>query len=397
MRAIHKTKISDFYQVDPIPKASFIQVNKLLRTGKLFRYIGNKPADSETSLLEKEIAKYLGVKYALALNSCSSAIFLSLMCCGIKPGDKVLIPAFTFTAVPSTVIHAGGIPILVGCNERYCIDINDLQKKISSETKILVLSHMRGNTSDLDSISWICKKNNIILIEDAAHSLGALWNGKPVGTYGKAGCYSFQSYKIINAGEGGLLITNDEEFIVKAIYLSGTYDKLYEQHFVQSKFFKKYHNVLPCFSMRMNNVSAAIIRPQIKEVEKKVAIYNKNYKYLAKALSVSKFINIPKMDPRERPAHDSIQFNIKGFSLKIAEKFMTIVRKKGVSLYVFGVDKDNVRVFWNWKYLRRIPELRKTREILQFTCDVRLPYFFKNAHLNYIAKVILRTLKDLTD
>jgi len=96
--------------------------------------------------------------------------------------------------------------------------------------------------------------------------LGVLWNGKPVGTYGKVGCYSFQSYKIINAGEGGILVTNDDEVIVKAIYMSGAYEKMYEKHFVKSRLFEKYQNTLPAFNLRMDNISAAIIRPQIPEI-----------------------------------------------------------------------------------------------------------------------------------
>ncbi|MDP2789025.1 MAG: aminotransferase class I/II-fold pyridoxal phosphate-dependent enzyme [bacterium] len=390
-----KVKITDFHQPDPIPKEVFAKVNKILKSANLFRYIGDKPDNSETALLEKDFAEYLGVKYVLALNSCSSAMFLSLICCGVKPGDKVLVPAFTFTAVPSAIVHAGAIPVLVECNERYCINVEDLKKKISPETKTLLLSHMRGHTSDMDSIIKLCKENNITLIEDSAHSLGVLWNGKPVGTYGKAGCYSFQTYKIINAGEGGILVTNDDEVIVKAIYLSGAYEKMYEKHFVKSSFFEKYQNTLPAFNLRMDNISAAIIRPQIKEIDKKVVIYNKNYRYLTGVLSTSKHINIPGIDPRERMAPDSIQFNLKDLNIKQAKIFMDKVREKGISLYVFGVHENNARVFWNWKYLKNIPSLEKTRSMLEFACDMRLPIFFRKSQLDYIANVILATLDEI--
>jgi dTDP-4-amino-4,6-dideoxygalactose transaminase len=397
MKTVKKLKISDFHQADPIPRAVFVKVNQILKNANLFRYIGNKPGDSETALLERDFTKYLGVKYALALNSCSSAIFLSLICCGVKPGDKVLVPAFTFTAVPSAIIHAGAVPVLVECDKRYCIDIEDLKKKISIETRVLLLSHMRGHTSDMDRIVKLCEEKNIILIEDAAHSLGVLWNRKPVGTFGKIGCYSFQSYKIINAGEGGLLVTNDEALIVKAIYLSGAYEKMYEKHFIKSKFFNQYKNLFPAFNLRMNNVSSAIIRPQIKEIERKVAIYNKNYRYLADMLSVSENILIPEADSRERMAPDSIQFNLDGLTREQAVKFMEMIRKWGVSLYVFGVHEDNARVFWNWKYLKNVASLEKTKNILEFTCDMRLPVFFQKPHLNYIANVILSVLNEVKE
>lgn len=395
MKKIQKLKLSDFHRADPIPKEVSKNVNVILRNANLFRYIGDKPNDSETALLEKDFAKYLGVKYALALNSCSSAMFLSLICCGVKPGDKVLVPAFTFTAVPSAIIHAGAVPVLVECNEKYCIDIEDLERKISPRTKVLLLSHMRGHTSDMDRIVELCKNNNVILIEDAAHSLGVLWNKKPVGTYGKVGCYSFQSYKIINAGEGGLLVTNDEELIVKAIYLSGAYEKMHEKHFVKSDFFRKYQNIFPAFNLRMNNISAAIIRPQIKEINKKVAIYNKNYKYLVGALSSSRYISVPEVNPRERMAPDSIQFNLMNLSVKCVKTFMDKVRKRGISLYVFGTHENSARVFWNWKYLKKIPSLKETRNMLEFACDMRLPVFFRKPHLNYIANVIIATLNEM--
>lgn len=388
-------KIADFHKADTLPKEVFVRVNRILKKSNLFRYIGEKPEDSEVALLERDFAKYLGVKYTLAVNSCSSAMFLSLICCGVKQGDKILVPAFTFTAVPSAIIHTGAVPILVECNERYCIDVEDLEKKITPQTKFLLLSHMRGHTSDMDKVIEICKKNSVTIIEDAAHSLGVLWNKKPVGTYGKVGCYSFQSYKIINAGEGGLFVTNDEELIVKAIFLSGAYEKMYKKHFVQSNLFEKYQNTLPAFNLRMNNISAAIIRPQIKEIKKKVKVYNKNYVYLVKLLSNSKYLNIPKMDSRERMAPDSIQFNLVDFNDKQIKVFMDKVRKKGISLYAFGAHKDNARTFWNWKYIKKIPVLEKTRTILESACDMRLPVFFKKQHLDYIADVINSTLDEI--
>lgn len=390
-----KVNISDFQQADSIPEESIRRAVKILRKGNLFRYIGDGPQDSEVALLERDFTKYLGVEYALALNSCSSAMFIALICCGVKPRDKVLVPAFTFTAVPSAVIHAGAIPVLVECDERYCIDIEDLASKISSETGVLLLSHMRGHVADMDRVIKLCNEKKITLIEDAAHGLGALWSGRPVGTLGKVGCYSFQSHKIINAGEGGLLVTDDEDVIVKAIYLSGAFEKSYERHFLQSELFGKYKNIFPIFNLRMHNVSAAIIRPQIKAIEKKVAIYNRNYKYLVGKLSVSHNIQIPHADLRERRAPDSIQFNLKGLTLDKVRKFMDKVRERGISLYAFGIHPDNVRVFWNWKYIKGTPPLPKTKDVLMFACDMRLPVSFSRFHLDYIAHVILLTLSEI--
>src|SRR3989338_6825692 len=120
-----KLRVSDFERLDPVPDEVITKLKKILKSADLFRYQGMVPQDSETSVLERDFAKYVGTKYALAVNSCSSAIFLSLLCAGIKRGDKVLMPAFTFTAVPSSIIHAGGVPVLVEINEDYCVDLED--------------------------------------------------------------------------------------------------------------------------------------------------------------------------------------------------------------------------------------------------------------------------------
>ncbi len=389
-------KLSDFERLDPVPGVALATLKRILSSANLFRYMGTTPGDSEASLLERDFAKYVGTKYALAINSCSSAIFLSLLGAGIKPGDKVLMPGFTFTAVPSSIVHAGGVPVLLECNEDYCVDIEDLKKKAETAgAKFFVLSHMRGHTSNIDEIMKVCGQRGITIIEDAAHSLGVLWGGKHVGTFGKTGCYSFQSFKIINAGEGGMLVTNDEELIVKAIFYSGAFDRVWSHHFVQSKFFEQYQNKLPIYNMRMSNASAAIVRPQIKLIKQKVKIYQRNYSYLLKILSTSPHIHIPRRDPKEYISPDSIQFGLKGVNRDQAKSFMEKVRPRGLSINVLGVHQDNARVFWNWKFLNQTPQLPMTREILMRTCDMRLPVFLESKHLDYIGHTIVQVLDEI--
>lgn len=387
--------LADFERLDPVPPAALATLKKILGSANLFRYMGTVPGDSEASLLERDFAKYVGTKYALAVNSCSSAIFLSLLCAGIKPGDKVLMPAFTFTAVPSSIVHAGGIPVLLECNEDYCVDLEDFEKKAKAGAKFFVLSHMRGHTSNIDEIMKVCDQHGITVIEDAAHSLGVLWGGKPVGTFGKTGCYSFQSFKIINAGEGGMLVTNDEELLVKAIFYSGAFDRVWSHHFVESRFFEEYQNKLPIYNMRMSNASAAIVRSQIKLIKKKVKIYQRNYRYLLKSLSASPHIHIPRRDPKEHISPDSIQFGLKGVDSEQAKNFMEKVRSRGLSINVLGVHRDNARVFWNWKFLGEIPHLPMTKEILLRTCDMRLPVFFQKKHLDYVGQTIVKVLDEV--
>ncbi|MGA9602952.1 MAG: aminotransferase class I/II-fold pyridoxal phosphate-dependent enzyme, partial [Methyloceanibacter sp.] len=143
-----------------------------MRTGKLFRYSDSQPEDSEVAWLEHDFAEYLGSRHALAVNSCSVAIELALIACGVEPGSKVLVPGFTFTAVPSAIVMLHAIPVFVECTEDYRLDIDDLRRKITSETRVLLLSHMRGHISDMDAITELCTAHGVTLIEDAAHALG---------------------------------------------------------------------------------------------------------------------------------------------------------------------------------------------------------------------------------
>lgn len=393
-----KINTADFHRPDPVPEEAIKRAESIMRSGEMFRYSG-KPESSEILLLEKEFAKYIGAKYALGLNSCSSAIFLALIACGVKKGDKILMPAFTFTAVPSAIIHMESEIIPVECNNNYRVDIEDFKiKAAQSGAKVFLLSYMRGQTSDLDEIQKICKANKITIIEDAAHALGNRWRGKKLGKFGRVSCFSFQSNKIINSGEGGMLVTDDPEIIAKAVYLSGAYEKLPEKHFLDpqtKKYFNKYQDKFALYNMRATNLMGAIVRPQLRIVEAKAKVYRAHYDYLVKKLSESKFISVPDVDPRETRVPDSIQFRLNGFSAKEINLFGEYAKKAGVPISAFGADKNNARSFWNWKYANKFPELPITRKSLMNACDMRLQHPLTEAHLDYLAEVILGAVESI--
>ena len=177
------------YDAEPIPEAARAEIDRLLQSGDLFRYTA--PSDAPVALLEREFADLMGVKYALAVSSCSAAIFLCLRALDLAPGARVLLPAFTFAAVPSAVVHAFCQPVLVEVGENYRIDMADFEAKIDDGIEAVIISHMRGHTSDMDAIMALCDARGIPVIEDAAHSLGTLWHGRKIGTLGKMGCFSF--------------------------------------------------------------------------------------------------------------------------------------------------------------------------------------------------------------
>ncbi|MDT8329396.1 MAG: aminotransferase class I/II-fold pyridoxal phosphate-dependent enzyme, partial [Roseovarius sp.] len=158
------TRMPNVHAADPIPEAARAEIDRLLSSGDLFRYTA--PQDAPVALLEREFAEAMGVRYALAVSSCSAALFLSLKALGLPRGAKVLIPGFTFAAVPSSVIHADCVPVLCEVGEDYRIDVADFEARLDGVDAVLV-SHMRGHTSDMDAIMSLAEARGLPVIEDA--------------------------------------------------------------------------------------------------------------------------------------------------------------------------------------------------------------------------------------
>jgi dTDP-4-amino-4,6-dideoxygalactose transaminase len=370
-------------------------VVETLKNNRLFRYDCEKPEESPTARLEKRFAEIIGVKYCVAMNSCSSALFTSLVATGVKPGDKVLIPAFTFIAVPSAIVHAGGKPILVEVTDEYVIDPYDLEKKITPDTKHLLLSYMRGRVPDLDAIREICTKHDITIIEDSAHSLGVQWDGELTGRFGKTAAFSAQSYKMIDGGEGGLLVTNDKEVAFKAMLYAGCYERNWAKHFGiddDAEYVDSMVNQLPAYNFRMSNLSAAALLPQIEQLDARVERYNSNYERLVKILAHSDYIRVPGFHPKTRPAADSIQFYLRDLSLEQIKEFQDKVSEQGVKLSIFGLAGKNARCFWHWTFFEK-QDCPKTRELLKRTADMRLRLHLEEADIDHMGKVIVDTLE----
>ena len=395
MNRIQKITPEDFLRGEPVPSEGIRRGTAIMEGGPLFRYSHSNPQDSEVSLLERDFARFMGTNFALAGNSCSSMIVLALRTADVGIGTKVLVPSFTFTAVPSAIVNIGAIPLVVECNSDYRVDIDDLEKKITPDTKVFLLSHMRGNTSDMDAIMDICGRNGIAVVEDAAHGRGCKWKRKLVGSFGSAACFSFQSNKIVNAGEGGMLTTDDPKVMAQAVILSGAYERLHEKHFWGKELenlFVQYRKLLPLYNMRMTEYTAALIRPQLHLINERSRIFRDNYTYLTSKLAVSETIQLPFQDKRELRAPDSIQFRLKGFSRDQMTRFMETVRANGLPLSAFGADKDNARVPWNWQYIGNAPEVPMTRVNLANVCDMRLPSTLTKAHLDFVAETVLAAI-----
>ena len=382
-----QTLAPNVYDAEPIPDAARAEIDRLLLSGDLFRYTASEA--SPVALLEAEFATLIGSRYALAVSSCSAALFLSLKALDLPRGARVLIPAFTFAAVPSAVLHADLVPVLVEVGANYRVDIADFAAKLDGADAVLI-SHMRGHTSDMDAILSLCAARDIPVVEDAAHSLGTLWHGKKIGTIGKIGCFSFQSYKLVNAGEGGMLVTDDPELAARAVIMSGAYEHNWKKHPGLQNSYMLWQNQLPLYNMRMQNLSAAVIRPQLPEVAGRVAKGRAGHDRVADRLNESPWLDVPPALAPEERAPDSIQFNLTGaWTDAEARAFQIEAKRRGVTVQVFGLSEDNARAFWNWKFLGEVPELPQTRAMLMRACDVRLPTRLTEAELDFIAGALV--------
>ncbi|QFT73429.1 DegT/DnrJ/EryC1/StrS aminotransferase family protein [Ruegeria sp. THAF33] len=389
------------HDAEPIPAAAKDAIEALMQSGDLFRYTA--PQDAPVALLEAEFAELLGTKYALAVSSCSAALFLSLKALGLPRDARVLIPGFTFAAVPSSVVHADCIPVLCEVGENYRIDMADFEAKLDN-VQAVIISHMRGHTSDMDAIMALCDTRNIPVIEDAAHSLGTTWHGRNIGTIGKVGCFSFQSYKMINAGEGGILITNDADLVARAVIMSGAYEHNWKKHKGPQgdnspeleEAFARWQNKLPLYNLRLSNLSAAVIRPQLPELARRVRDGLANHDYVAGRLNTSSHIEVPAPLPPEQRAPDSIQFNLVGMQEHEIRAFAAASEARGVKVQVFGLSEDNARAFWNWQFLPETFDLPKTRDMLMKACDVRLPVRLTREELDVIADILLASVGEVT-
>jgi dTDP-4-amino-4,6-dideoxygalactose transaminase len=248
----------------------------------------------------------------------------------------------------------------------------------------------------MDVLQQLAARHGIPLIEDAAHSLGTLWNGRRIGTLGAVGCFSFQSYKLVNGGEGGILITDDAQIAARAVIMSGAYEHNWKKHDTDAALVEalaRWQNRLPLYNTRMSNLSAAVIRPQLPQVPARVAAGRRNHDHLAARLDDTPFFSVPAPLPGEARAPDSIQFNLIGMGEAEVAAFVARAREGGVNVQVFGQSTDNARAFWNWGFLppesgATVEALPKTAAMLRRACDVRLPVRLTVTELDGIAEVL---------
>jgi dTDP-4-amino-4,6-dideoxygalactose transaminase len=382
----------DLTEPEPIPEAGIARAVELMRSGRLFRY-GEMGADQlDVSLLEQEFAAFVGRRFCVAVNSGGGAIFLALKVLGVEPGDPVLVNGFTLAPVPGAILHACAKPVIVEIDRDYCIDPEDFRRKAqASGAKVLLLSHMRGHVADMDAVMAVADDLGLNVIEDCAHAMCASWKGKAIGNFGVAAAYSAQTYKHLNAGEGGFLVVDDAEMAARAILHSGSY-MLHGQHLSSPgpEALAAVSRDTPNFSMRMTALAAAMLRPQLAELPRRVERWNAIHDRIAAGLARSQHVKVPARDGGQVFSATSVQFSAVGLDAAEMPAFLNAAKERGVPIKWFGAAEQAgfTSAPRHWRYAGAQGPLAQTHAVLATLCDIRTPVTLTDDECDLIAEVV---------
>jgi len=222
---------------------------------------------------EAQMKNYLKTKHVVSVNSGTAALHAALLAAGIKQGDEVLIPSFTFVATANAVVAAGGRPVFVDIKkDDYTIDVSDIKAKISKKSKVVIPVHLYGHPSDMDEIVELAKKHALDVVEDACQSLGSTYKKKQTGTFGAMGCFSMYASKVLTAGEGGAVATNSDELADKL--------KMIRNHGMV----EGYDTRVLGLNLRLPELSAAVAKVQMQKLDKMLQLRRRNAELLSKLL-----------------------------------------------------------------------------------------------------------------
>ena len=379
----------NFTQQEPIPEAAVEAALKVLNHGRLHRYNLTEGEAGEVALLEREFRDFTGAKYALAVTSGGYALATALRAHGVAAGDKVLTNAFTLAPVPGAIASLGARPVFVETTEALTIDLNHLAEMAeASGAKTLMLSHMRGHQPDMDAVMALAAEKGLTVIEDCAHTMGGSCGGVASGRHGASACYSTQTYKHINSGEGGFLITDDPEIAAKATLLSGSY-MLYDRHGAapDPEVFEPFRDITPNISGRMDNLRAAILRPQLADLPAQVARWAALHDAMEEGLGNLSGLRLIDRDPGLTRVGSSFQFRLP--EVEDIPDFVARCAARGVELKWFGAPRAAgfTSTYRNWGYADP-PVLPQTDRVMAGLLDMRLPLTFSVEDCRVIARII---------
>lgn len=306
-------------------KAEEDEVLDVLRGGWLFRYGDEKdPAfKRKVKNLEEMVEKDFGTKHALAVSSGTAALITALSALDIGPGDEVIVPGYTFIASISSIIIARAVPVLAEVDESLTLDPADVERKITPRTKAIMAVHMLGNPCDLDKLAAIAEKHKIILIEDSAQSFGGKWKGRRLGTIGRIGIYSFNIFKTINAGDGGMVVTDDDDLYFRAF---GYHD---QGHFPSRSSAEIGNRSIIGQNYRMNELTGAVLIAQFRKLDQIISTLARVKREFRKRLEGTPGLSFRRInDPGECNTLCVVYLPSREVAEKVAAKVGTVTMNK---------------------------------------------------------------------
>jgi len=258
-------------------------IKEVLQSGNWWRNAG-----TQVKMFESEFAEFQGCKGGITVANGTQALEIALKALEIGEGDEVIVPDFTFYSTVSAVLAVKAVPVMVDVLEdTFCIAPEQIKKAITNKTKAVIPVHMAGNIADMDAINAIAKKYNLWVIEDSAHAHGAFWKGKGAGSLGTISTFSFQNAKLMSSGEGGIILSDNEELLHRV---------LLESNCGREEGDTTYQHVLIGTNARLSEVQGGILRVQLSRLAEQVALREKNYKYLCDYFADIQGIKLQKID-----------------------------------------------------------------------------------------------------
>lgn len=343
------------------------QVKEVLDSGVLMRYgfDGMRNEHWKAKELEMALAKRMEVDHVHLVSSGTAALTVALASAGVGAGDEVIMPTFTFVASFESILALGAIPILVDVDDTLTLDPGAVEKAITDKTKVIMPVHMCGSMADLRALQTICKNHGLLLLEDACQAIGGSYNGKPLGSIGDLGCFSFDYVKTITCGEGGALVTNTKSFYENAHkYSDHGHDHIGNDRGAEEHPFLGYN-------FRISELNAAVGLAQVARLDEFVAIQEQNYTVLREALS-----SIPEITFRRVPVGGVENYSFLNIFLPSEEMARAVHKGLGSA----GIDGC---FYWydnNWHYYRKWEHLIQKKSLGKLPQDVldALPDYSKS-------------------
>jgi 8-amino-3,8-dideoxy-alpha-D-manno-octulosonate transaminase len=334
------------------------QVNDVLKSGVLMRYGFDGMRNGHWKAKEFEIAfaARMGSEYCQLVSSGTSALTVALASAGIGAGDEVIMPTFTFVASFESIIAIGAVPVLVDIDDTLTLDPKAVEAAITSKTKCIMPVHMCGSMADLKALKAICDKHDLLLLEDACQAIGGTYDGKPLGSYGDLGCFSFDYVKTITCGEGGGIITNSEKYSINA----DQYQDHGHDHFGNDRGAET-HPTLG-YNFRISELNAAVGIAQLSKLDEILALQKRNYTIMREAL-----VSVEGVTFRRVPEGGVENYSFLNFFLPSEELAQKVHKAFGES----GVD---VCFYWytnNWHYINGWEHLRDLKAMGNLPSEVK--------------------------